>query len=116
MAEGSEQLPDIPQLVERITDPFRREKAEKRARILDEISQERFRGDLKHGQKNKDNDLARWMLVLASEYGEAAQDAAKSYFIPFAANTFLVKLRTELIQTASVCVAIIEWIDRRLDS
>lgn len=75
--------------------------------ILQEISDERVKQDVKWGEQNHDPFL--YLTVLGEEYGEACQAALHSRFGGRAAND----LREELIQCAAVAVAMIECLDRK---
>lgn len=71
------------------------------AAILEEIKQERLRQDQLWGEQN--HALPFWHCILTEEVGEAARSI-------LAGNAQGV--RRELVQTAAVAVAMIEYIDR----
>lgn len=79
-------------------------------RILDEIAIERVRQFDKWGDQI--HTVTHWMSILGEEVGEAEKEAVEYeasrgpfYQIP---ND---RLRKELIETAAVAVAMVEWID-----
>lgn len=65
-----------------------------------DVLEERGRQDAKWGEQNHSDE--RWLAILAEEFGEVAKDVVERR----------PGLRTELIQTAAVCVAWIECLDR----
>jgi hypothetical protein len=71
--------------------------------VADEVLTERARQDQKWGQQNHDDPL--WLAILAEEFGEVAKDVVE--------NQVAAGVREELIQTAAVCIAWVEAIDRR---
>lgn len=84
-----------------------------------ELIQERRRQDTKWGIQN--HSPAEWISILAEEFGEAAQEANKFYFGALQAevnvstnNLHRAAYRKELIETAAVCLAAIENLDRDL--
>lgn len=74
--------------------------------ILDEVFAERYKQLEKWGVQN--HGVADWMLILSEEFGEAAKDANEIRF----RGADVASYRKELIQTAAVCVAAIEALDR----
>lgn len=78
------------------------------SRIWQDIADERDRQDAKWGDQSG-NDNFVWTAVLAEEVGEAAQAALQVSF----GGGQPGHLRDELVQTAAVCVAWIEAIDKR---
>jgi len=81
---------------------------------LDAIRDERKRQDEKWGVQNH-GDLA-WLAVLAEEFGEAAIAVTKASVPPCYSRPTEEQeqaLRKELIQTAAVCVAWIQCLNRR---
>lgn len=76
-----------------------------RSEILEGISAERRRQDELWGEQNHGPD--HWITILAEEVGEAAKEALDCPG-PGPAG----RLRTEVMQVASVAVAAIECIDR----
>lgn len=92
--------------------------------VLVEISDERARQDRKWGTQN--HGPAVWLMILSEEFGEAAREINDFHFLlertrntreydPDAVaklKEYLKKMRTELIQTAAVAVAMIESLDR----
>lgn len=74
--------------------------------ILDAVKQERERQDRLWGEQN--HGVMVWLGILAEEFGEVAKEANEIHFNdrhPF-------DYRNELIQTAAVCIAAIESLDR----
>lgn len=69
--------------------------------ILIEVNDERGRQDFKWGPQS--HDLDHWYTILGEEVGEVAMAILEGDDIE--------NLRTELIQVAAVCVAIIEDLD-----
>lgn len=78
--------------------------------ILDEIRRERSRQDAKWGPQNHDPVL--WHLILAEEFGEVGMALNEWHF----RKASLQPAREELIQTAAVCIAMIESMDRNQGS
>jgi hypothetical protein len=79
------------------------------ADIAKEIVQERVKQDNKWGPQN--HSLPVWIAILAEEFGEASMEV-NDWFHPSAkCNGSQAAIRNELIQTAAVCVAMIEQID-----
>lgn len=72
--------------------------------VLESIKKERERQDEKWGQ-SQTHTLEVWFMILAEEYGEAAKEANELYFHRYHG---LDKIKAELVQTAAVCVAILE--------
>jgi hypothetical protein len=86
--------------------------------VLGEIEAERERQDKKWGP-DRDHSVPEWMLILGEEYGEACQAATDYHFCneatkPGIKRNELVRLRTELIQTAAVAAAIVQSIDNHI--
>lgn len=79
--------------------------------IFQEIQAERQRQDEKWGEQN--HKPVVWLSILMEEVGEAAKEAveARQYFHENYDDK-LRNYRTELIQVAAVCVAMIESLDR----
>ena len=80
--------------------------------ILQQISEEREEQIWKWGDQasNLDKDPFIWVGILGEEFGEVAQAALK-HFDPLEPNKGCVEdLENELIQTAAVCVAFVEWL------
>lgn len=86
--------------------------------LLD-VAAERGRQDDKWGEQN--HDLTVWATVLGEEFGEtchailhyrAASGRAENVEGDTDPDAWLAKVRNEVIQTAAVAVAIVEFIDR----
>lgn len=77
--------------------------------VLTDIALERCRQDIKWGPQ--DHNQMIWLGILAEEFGEAAKECNEFYFRDTTEGRFQT-LRHELIQTAAVCVAMIESLDR----
>lgn len=77
--------------------------------ILEEIRKERERQDKKWGVQNHSPIV--WDSILGEEAGEVSKAALESHFNHMGDNR-LEDYREELIQTAAVCVAAIECLDR----
>lgn len=77
--------------------------------IFQEIKQERERQDEKWGQQN--HLPIEWCAILGEEVGEVNKAALESHW-RYKANDFYQSYRKELIQTAAVCVAMIESLER----
>lgn len=77
--------------------------------VVIDIAEERERQDRKWGPQNHDD--ARWFLILAEEFGELAREVNEEVFRPTSER--LATLRQELVQTAAVCVAWLECLERR---
>jgi hypothetical protein len=85
--------------------------------VLDEIRRERVRQDEKFGDQTC-RDGKDWSLILAEEVGEAAREACDAYVHgkvwcadPQATLRTREALRKELIQSAAVCVAFVQYGD-----
>lgn len=74
--------------------------------VLTDIHIERSRQDHKWGVQN--HGVAAWLLILAEEFGEAAKEANELHFRVGDPTSY----RHELVQTAAVCVAAIQALDR----
>lgn len=74
--------------------------------ILEDIRNERARQEGKWGVQN--HSLVVWLAILAEEFGEASMAINEFHF----RQGYLEDVRTELIQTAAVAVAMIDYIDR----
>lgn len=79
-------------------------------KVLAEVARERERQDAKWGEQNHNPE--RWMLILAEEFGEASKEANEITF----RGRNPANYRQELLQTAAVCVAAIEALDRQTDT
>lgn len=75
-------------------------------KVLLDIRLERCRQIEKWGKQNR--DVCEWILILAEEFGEASKEANEVYF----RQKDPLEYRQELVQTAAVCVAAIESLDR----
>lgn len=73
-----------------------------------EVMRERRRQDQKWGQQ--DHTPLVWYAILAEEFGEAAKSLNEWFFRRKPGS--YDETRTELIQTAAVCVAMVESMDR----
>lgn len=73
---------------------------------LHDVAAERLKQDIKWGQQ--DHSLGLWLAILGEEYGEVCKEVAETQLRPLD----VPHLREELVQTAAVCVAWIEAIDR----
>jgi hypothetical protein len=80
--------------------------------ILGAIKTERTRQDKKFGKQN--HNLPLWITILGEEFGEAAKAAyeAMTSGPGELQKGWLNNYREELIQTAAVCVAAVESLDR----
>jgi hypothetical protein len=74
------------------------------------IIRERDSQDYKWGIQN--HSLAEWLIILAEEFGEASKEINEFHF----RRGVVADIRAELVQTAAVAVAMIEYIDRHKDS
>lgn len=85
-----------------------------RIRILMEVSRERDRQDGKWGPQR--HGPARWLAILAEEFGEAAKEAVDLEFdgTPDMPADIEGRLVTELVQVAAVAVAWLEDIYTRV--
>jgi NTP pyrophosphatase (non-canonical NTP hydrolase) len=82
-------------------------------KILGEIKHERKRQDDKWGPQNHAPMV--WNGILAEEFGEVAKAVNEVHFSEQPGelrNSWLKNYREELIQTAAVCVAAVESLDR----
>lgn len=75
--------------------------------VLNDVAEERKAQDKKWGVQN--HNLIAWLAILAEEFGEAARGINEFHF---RGDAYLEDIRLELIQTAAVAVAIVEYIDR----
>lgn len=75
-------------------------------RILTQVLDERMRQDQKWGQQNHSPE--GWMIILVEEIGEASKSICDFYF----KKKPYEDIRKELVQSAAVCVAFIESLDR----
>jgi len=80
--------------------------------IFQEVANERVRQDEKWGA-DRNMPLLEWWAILSEEYGEVAHEVTDYHFETHKATrgVYLNLMRAELIQTAAVCVAMIEAID-----
>lgn len=74
--------------------------------LLDKVKEERERQDRLWGQQ--DHNVMVWLGILAEEFGEVAKEANEVHFRDRSPTDY----RNELIQTAAVCIAAIESLDR----
>lgn len=86
------------------------EREKKTNDVLVEVAVERVRQDSKWGEQN--HEPARYLAILAEEFGEAAQATVEATFDLGGVARHREQLRLELIQTAAVAVAFIECLDR----
>jgi NTP pyrophosphatase (non-canonical NTP hydrolase) len=77
--------------------------------VLRFIRYERGLQDAKWGVQ--DHPLMTWLGILAEEFGEAAKEINEFHF----RDGNIGNMRDELVQTAAVAVAMIEYIDRHTD-
>ena len=80
--------------------------------ILQQISEERDEQIWKWGDQATDPSISpyQWVAILGEEFGEAAQAALK-HLDPAEPDKGCVEdIEDELIQTAAVCVAFVEWL------
>jgi len=75
--------------------------------IFTEIELELHRQEVKWGVQ--DHSVIVWLAILAEEFGEAAKEVNELYFKRQLNIEFL---RTELIQTAAVVVAMLDSLNR----
>lgn len=78
----------------------------KMSEAIEAIRIERERQDKKWGVQN--HNLMTWLGILAEEFGEAAKEINEFHF----RDAWLEDVRAELVQTAAVAVAMVEYIDR----
>jgi len=76
------------------------------ADILGEVDHERRLQNQKWGTQN--HPQVEWLAILAEEFGEVAKEVNEVHF----RQKDYAHLREELLQTAAVCVAMIESLDR----
>ncbi len=86
-------------------------------KILNEIAAERQRQDAKWGEQNW--NPVEWVAILGEEFGEVSKEAVEYHFIGKHSNMdenkadkVLQNYRKELIQTAAVCLAMIQSLER----
>lgn len=75
--------------------------------VLEEIHLERQKQDMKWGQQN--HEMSDWYVILGEEFGEVGKAIGEyklQHIVP------ITEYRKELIQTAAVCVAMIQSLDR----
>lgn len=77
--------------------------------ILNQVLNERLKQDAKWGPQSR--SPVEWMSILMEEVGEASQCANVHYFPGPAEGCDTSEWRKEMIQSAAVCIAIIEQID-----
>ncbi len=92
-------------------------KNEAEGRAFQETINERRRQDRKWGEQ--DHSFVEWISILAEEFGEASRAANHAYFMiqkeeyDFdAVQNWIKNYRQELIETAAVCIAAVENLDR----
>jgi len=73
------------------------------------VRNERIRQNKKWGVQH--HSLPVWLAILAEEFGEASKEINEYHFRDRSAVR-IKSMRDELVQTAAVAVAIIEYIDR----
>jgi hypothetical protein len=78
-------------------------------KALGDVITERYRQEKKWGEQN--HDPFYYLTVLGEEYGEACQAALDAHH--HCDPVKLEHLRTELVQTAAVALAIVECLDRK---
>lgn len=80
--------------------------------VMREVGHERQRQDEKWGEQN--HHLVAWHLILAEEFGEVGKALNEWFFRQKPGS--LNEARAELIQTAAVCIAMVECMDRNRSS
>ena len=83
--------------------------------VVREVYEERTRQETKWGEQNHEREV--YFTILAEEFGEVAKEVVElhAYNGPTGAVAYrdrMKNLRTELIQTAAVAVAMIECLER----
>lgn len=86
-------------------------------RILEQIEEERKKQDAKWGEQN--HKPIEWNSILGEEIGEVSKAVVESNFMKVhnkddmdVYEAWLINYREELIQSAAVCVAMIESLER----
>ncbi len=79
--------------------------------VFDDIAKERARQDKLWGTQNHAPIV--WSAILSEETGEVAKEAMTDFFGGPTSKEVLARYRTELVQTAAVCVAAVEALDRQ---
>lgn len=87
------------------------DKQKLRAEIFARINAHRAEQDAKHGKRNKNITLVEYGNVLSEENGEVIKEINDVHF----EGKSIKELKKELIQTATVCVAILEFLDDNPD-
>lgn len=82
-----------------------------RAEIFAKINAHRDEQNRKHGKRNKTITLVEYGNVLSEENGEVIKEINEVHF----EGKSIVELKKELIQTATVCVAILEFLEESPD-
>jgi len=77
--------------------------------VLREIANERFNQDMKWGEQNHTPTL--WLSILGEEFGEVCKAVCEAQLNGRGSEGW-AEYRAELIQTAAVCVAMVECFDR----
>ena len=77
-----------------------------RAEIFAQINAHRAEQDEKHGKRNKNITLVEYGNILSEENGEVIKEINDVHF----EGKSITELKKELIQTATVCVAILEFL------
>lgn len=79
--------------------------------IYGEVIAERLRQNEKWGKQ--EHDPIEWLGILGEEVGEVNKACIETYFNYEGADSDYSEYRKELIQTAAVCVAMIECLDEK---
>jgi len=87
------------------------DKKQFRAEIFAQINAHRDEQNRKHGKRNKTITLVEYGNVLGEENGEVVKEINEVHF----EGKSIVELKKELIQTATVCVAILEFLEESPD-
>ena len=87
--------------------------------FADAVAAERRHQDAKWGPLNgRDHTWAEWALIFNAEVGEVNEVMRKVHFWSSAHSQgygTVYDLRSELIEVAAVCAAVVELIDRGID-
>ena len=75
-------------------------------KILEDIQAERRRQDQKWGVQR--HSPVEWVTILGEEYGEVCKAACEAHFPGYPSTGNWDAYREELVQTAAVCVAMLE--------
>lgn len=81
--------------------------------VIKRVLDERQRQNEKWGEQN--HNAVEWIAILGEEFGEASKEAVDFHFCNKGTKEqakILENLKTELIQTATVAIQIVECIER----